>query len=176
MILYHGTGNDFEIINPTKFKQIADFGPGFYLSDNYSKAEEWAKRHNRDGIIMAYEIEDETISNYSYEFVDKFEWLKIVLYFRELLIKGLTYTDEEIKGYQDKEILVGPILDNNFFIEISKIISFSQLTEDFISRLELGNVKQYRFNEKGIEELELNLKLVGKDYINKTFSESWGDL
>ncbi|MBP3788682.1 MAG: DUF3990 domain-containing protein [Prevotella sp.] len=43
MILYHGTNEDFGDIDLNKSKPNKDFGQGFYLSREYTQAEEWAK-------------------------------------------------------------------------------------------------------------------------------------
>ena len=84
MLLYHGSENI--IYKPVfgKGNSANDYGIGFYCTENYDIASEWACKNENDGFINQYEFDDTTLSvcklnspNYNI-----LNWLAILTRFR----------------------------------------------------------------------------------------------
>ena len=84
MLLYHGSENI--IYKPVfgKGNSANDYGIGFYCTENYDIAGEWACKNENDGFINQYEFDDTTLSvcklnspNYNI-----LNWLAILTRFR----------------------------------------------------------------------------------------------
>lgn len=175
MILYHGTNKDFDKIDISKSNIKSDFGIGFYLTDDYNTAKEWSKRKNGESIILSYEIDDNLITELGYKIIDKYEWINIVMLYRDIN-KSINELINIKDFYDDKVILIGPILDNNFFKKLIRITSIRDMSEFFISNLELNNSLQYRINQNGIDILDLDSRLINKEFVDNNFNLDWGDL
>lgn len=175
MILYHGTNKDFDKIDITKSNIKSDFGIGYYLTNDYNTAKEWSKRKKGDSIVLSYEISDDIIEKFGYKIIDKYEWINIVMLYRDIN-KDINELINVKDFYDNKMILIGPILDNNFFKKLIRFNSIRDMSEFFISNLELNNSLQYRVNKEGINLLNLDSKLINKEFIGNDFNLEWSDL
>jgi hypothetical protein len=83
LILYHGSNQNFDVVDLSKSKDKRDFGRGFYTTILREQAEDWAEvlfdRYKGDGIFI-YETELELSGDLSikiYEGLSE-EWLQMV--------------------------------------------------------------------------------------------------
>jgi hypothetical protein len=83
LILYHGSNQNFDVVDLSKSKDRRDFGRGFYITILREQAEDWAEalfdRYKGDGIYI-YETELELSGDLSmkiYEGLSE-EWLQMV--------------------------------------------------------------------------------------------------
>ena len=109
MLLYHGSEN---IIYKPVFGQgnsVNDYGKGFYCTENYDIAGEWACKRERDGFINQYEFDDTglTICNLNSPEYSLLNWLAVLTRFR---------------GYWQKNSIAErakEFLQENYYIDLS---------------------------------------------------------
>jgi hypothetical protein len=83
LILYHGSNQNFDVVDLSKSKDRRDFGRGFYTTTLRKQAEDWAQalfdRYKGDGIFI-YEMELEIADGLSVKRYDGLseEWLLMV--------------------------------------------------------------------------------------------------
>ena len=68
MILYHGSNACIEKPSQLKILRWLDFGKGFYTTDDFEQAKEWAQRITRvraegEPLVSCYEVKDCDIAN-----------------------------------------------------------------------------------------------------------------
>jgi hypothetical protein len=84
MKLYHGSNQDFSVVDFSKSKDKRDFGKGFYMTTIKKQAHEWAAklfdRFGGDGINV-YEFELSNIDDLSLRQFEGLteEWLKFII-------------------------------------------------------------------------------------------------
>lgn len=132
MLLYHGSKN---IINKPLFghgNAANDYGIGFYCTENYDIAGEWACKRKRDGFINQYEFNDTslTICNLNSPDYNILNWLAVLTRFRGYWQKNSIA--EQAKAFLQEnyyidltayDVITGYRADDSYF-------SFAQ---DFIS-------------------------------------------
>ena len=101
MILYHGSNQNFNIIDLSKSKDKRDFGRGFYATTVREQAEDWARalfdRYKGDGIFI-YEIMFGPIESLLIKKFDELseEWLSMVQKNRTL--GGIQHNFDIVQG------------------------------------------------------------------------------
>ena len=101
LILYHGSNQDFDVVDLSKSKDKRDFGVGFYTTTIRKQAEEWAinlyDRYEGDGILI-YELELVITDALSVKCYDDLceEWLSLVQKNRTL--GGIQHNFDIIQG------------------------------------------------------------------------------
>lgn len=106
MKLYHGSNAIIEAPDLSMSREDIDFGRGFYLSETEKTACKWAcKKHN--SIVNEYDFHPEGLK-IKYFSLDK-EWLDFVCANRNM---------EKIHGYDEYDVLVGPIADDKLYSTI----------------------------------------------------------
>jgi hypothetical protein len=101
MILFHGSNCDFNSIDLSMSKDKRDFGKGFYTTELFEQAKDWAvslfDRYKGHGVFV-YEIEFEPINSLLYKKYDGLseDWLLMVQKNRTL--GGIQHTYDVIQG------------------------------------------------------------------------------
>ncbi|GHV89851.1 hypothetical protein AGMMS50268_03540 [Spirochaetia bacterium] len=116
MILYHGSSQDFSVVDLSKSKDKRDFGKGFYMTTIKNQAYEWAvkqfKRFGGDGVIV-YEFElsdNDAFTIKKFDDLSK-EWLEFIMQNRTK--GGLQH------GF---DIVQGPVANDNTFETIADYV------------------------------------------------------
>ena len=109
MIIYHGSESIVEQPEFGKGKTYNDYGRGFYCTENYDLAGEWACGRNHDGFINRYDfdIAGLNILDLNSESYNILNWLAVLARHRSYWQKGSIA--EEAKNY----------LQQNFYIDVS---------------------------------------------------------
>lgn len=112
-VLYHGTDSKFRIPDPKYFKDIKDFGTGFYLTTSADQAERFARLRSRStrrtkGYVNMYWLSDNALANLNVANIkDSVIWLRYVLFCR-----GYNTNDLEIeKMFSGYDIICGKVAD-----------------------------------------------------------------
>ena len=169
IILYHGSrGGIIGDIKPIS-RPGTDFGTGFYLGTNEEQVKSLACQSDEPVfykmILKLSEIDESKIL-----FLDGMEWALFVLYNRNHLenIKGTDFYNHFEHLADNKEIIIGPIADDNLISSMKKYIN-DEITdvvfEESIKSLNLG----YQY----VLKTENACKKVEKPYlIERTIEES----
>ncbi|MDR0289581.1 MAG: DUF3990 domain-containing protein, partial [Treponema sp.] len=101
LILYHGSNQDFDVVDLSKSRDRRDFGRGFYTTTLRNQAEDWAEalfdRYKGDGIFI-YETEfelNDDLSVKSYDGLSE-EWLLMIQKNRTL--GGIQHRFDVVQG------------------------------------------------------------------------------
>ncbi len=151
-ILFHGTSVKFDRIDLTKSNQYTDFGSGFYLTNIYEQAAEWAGKKRSQllssfkdstktviyagkelpkAYVMKYKFDIEDVIASSdirkkvFEKYDK-EWLELVAHYRHPY-QGELYNEEKY------DITIGPMADG----ELKCLISEYQKAKKYKKEIKL---------------------------------------
>ena len=118
MTLYHGTNVDFDKIDLSKSKPNKDFGQGFYLSDNYSQAQDMAKvKFDQlewgQPIVLTYQVDDAKMADLKVLRFDDYseEWAKFIL---------LNRNNSSREPAHDYDVVIGPIADDRVGVQLWK--------------------------------------------------------
>ena len=111
MILYHGSNTCLERPSLLKILRSLDFGKGFYATDDFELAKEWAQRISRvraagEPLVSCYEIQDSDVAS-----------LKI-LRFDTPDEKWLDFVASNIKNILEKtdwDLIVGPAATDKIY-------------------------------------------------------------
>lgn len=147
MELYHV---GFEIIKKPKInvgRKNADFGIGFYLSDDKNFSMCWArKRYNQKTYIIVYELDTTDLK------IKKFR--KDKYWFRYIYLNRQGFKDR----YKDYDVMIGPIANDTIFETYGVITSGVFSDEQSLELMKIGN----RYNQVVIksEKALNNLKFV----------------
>lgn len=115
MLLYHGSTK--EIITPLTDHNVytTDFGPGFYLSDDYHQAFKWSQRKARRS-------KKATINVYGFD--ENIEGLDILKLSASIKwVKYIYDNRSELRPtfYKDHDIVIGPTADGELFKVLSAL-------------------------------------------------------
>lgn len=128
-ILFHGTANLFENIDLEKSSRYTDFGKGFYLTNIYEQAVDWAGKKRLielgtfenlertivckeeelpKAYVMKFEFHIEETLGLKKKIFNKYdeEWLKYVVQHRGVKKEKVLYTNSE-----QYDITIGPMAD-----------------------------------------------------------------
>ena len=118
MILYHGTNQDFSVIDLRKSRPNKDFGQGFYLSREYTQAMDMAKtkvEQMETGVptVQTYEADEAAISALRVLRFDDYseEWAKFIL---------LNRNNASAEPAHDYDIVIGPIANDRVGVQLWK--------------------------------------------------------
>ena len=103
MELFHGTTEDFTTPDLTKARAYTDFGPGFYLTEEYKMANDWKKDWDNKHINV-YEVSLANVKTCRLR-IKRFEkadaqWAKYV------------YQNRRKNTSQHYDLVIGPLADN----------------------------------------------------------------
>ena len=141
LILYHGSSEIIEKPIFGKGKAYNDYGRGFYCTENFELAKEWACTEGIDGYANQYEIETDglKILNLSSGEYTVLHWLALLMTYRKLRLstpvmkRGAEWLKEHfLVNIEDYDIIIGYRADDSYFsfarAFVSNEISLGQLS------------------------------------------------
>ena len=138
MTLYHGSNMLLGKIDLQKSRNRVDFGKGFYLTDKFGTARDWAIRKvelEGEGIptIIAYEIRPAVYSLFGSRFpnIPNFEWLEFICANRRIQVPGLSMNEPR----HDYHWVAGPIADDKVVDVVAEYMRKEITADEAIGRL-----------------------------------------
>lgn len=141
LILYHGSSEIIEKPIFGKGKAYNDYGRGFYCTENFELAKEWACTEGIDGYANQYEIETDglKILNLSSGEYTVLHWLALLMTYRKLRLstpvmkRGAEWLKEHfLVNIEDYDVIIGYRADDSYFsfarAFVSNEISLGQLS------------------------------------------------
>lgn len=141
LILYHGSSGIIEHPAFGKGKAYNDYGKGFYCTEHFELAKEWACSENVDGYANKYEIDvsNLTVLNLSSSEFTILSWLAILMLHRKarlstpLAKRGKEYLIRNfLPAFESYDAIVGYRADDSYFsfarAFVSNEISLRQLS------------------------------------------------
>ena len=141
LILYHGSSEIIEKPIFGKGKAYNDYGRGFYFTENFELAKEWACTEGIDGYANQYEIETDglKILNLSSGEYTVLHWLALLMTYRKLRLstpvmkRGAEWLKEHfLVNIEDYDAIIGYRADDSYFsfarAFVSNEISLGQLS------------------------------------------------
>ena len=141
LILYHGSSEIIEKPIFGKGKAYNDYGRGFYCTENFELAKEWACTEGIDGYANQYEIETDglKILNLSSGEYTVLHWRALLMTYRKLrlstpvLKRGAEWLKEHfLVNIEDYDAIIGYRADDSYFsfarAFVSNEISLGQLS------------------------------------------------
>ena len=141
LILYHGSSEIIEKPIIGKGKAYNDYGRGFYCTENFELAKEWACTEGIDGYANQYEIETDglKILNLSSIEYTVLHWLALLMTYRKLRLstpvmkRGAEWLKEHfLVNIEDYDAVIGYRADDSYFsfarAFVSNEISLGQLS------------------------------------------------
>ena len=141
LILYHGSSEIIEKPIFGKGKAYNDYGRGFYCTENFELAKEWACTEAIDGYANQYEIETDglKILNLSSGEYTVLHWLALLMTYRKLRLstpvmkRGAEWLKEHfLVNIEDYDAIIGYRADDSYFsfarAFVSNEISLGQLS------------------------------------------------
>ena len=141
LILYHGSSEIIEKPIFGKGKAYNDYGRGFYCTENFELAKEWACTEGIDGYANQYEIETDglKILNLSSDEYTVLHWLALLMTYRKLRLstpvmkRGAEWLKEHfLVNIEDYDAVIGYRADDSYFsfarAFVSNEISLGQLS------------------------------------------------
>lgn len=118
MKLYHGTNQDFEVIDLSRSKPNKDFGQGFYLGHDYDQALEMAKLKVEQlefgsPVVLTFEADEVAMSQLRVLRFKEYseDWAKFIL---------LNRNNDTRQPVHDYDIVIGPIADDRVGVQLWK--------------------------------------------------------
>jgi hypothetical protein len=134
LILYHGSNQNFNVIDLSKSKDKRDFGRGFYTTTLREQAEDWAKvlydRYKGDGLFV-YEVELEFVKELSIKIFEGLseEWLLMI------------QKNRKLGGIQHKfDIVQGPVANDKTTRTIALYIAGIINSNEALERLKYNQI------------------------------------
>ena len=141
LVLYHGSPEIIEKPIFGKGKAYNDYGRGFYCTENFELAKEWACTEGIDGYADQYEIETDglKILNLSSIEYTVLHWLALLMTYRKLRLstpvmkRGAEWLKEHfLVNIEDYDAVIGYRADDSYFsfarAFVSNEISLGQLS------------------------------------------------
>lgn len=141
LILYHGSSEIIEKPIFGKGKAYNDYGRGFYCTENFELAKEWACTEGIDGYANQYEIETDSLKilNLSSGEYTVLHWLALLTTYRKLRLstpvmkRGAEWLKEHfLVNIEDYDAIIGYRADDSYFsfarAFVSNEISLGQLS------------------------------------------------
>ena len=141
LFLYHGSSEIIEKPIFGKGKAYNDYGRGFYCTENFELAKEWACTEGIDGYANQYEIETDglKILNLSSGEYTVLHWLALLMTYRKLRLstpvmkRGAEWLKEHfLVNIEDYDAVIGYRADDSYFsfarAFVSNEISLGQLS------------------------------------------------
>ena len=143
LILYHGSSEIIEKPIFGKGKAYNDYGRGFYCTENFELAKEWACTEGIDGYANQYELETDglKILNLSSGEYTVLHWLALLMTYRKLRLstpvmkRGAEWLKEHfLVNIEDYDAIIGYRADDSYFsfarAFVSNEISLGQLSNE----------------------------------------------
>jgi hypothetical protein len=149
MRLFHGTNQQFEVIDLGKSRTRRDFGRGFYLTTLESQAKDWAKtmRDRFGGEPTVYTYEFEFIDDLNVKQFDglSIEWLEMVKHNRL-----------EECPIHDFDVVIGPVANANTMRVVALYVEGTYDAEYAIEKLKHNKVNDQVsiHSEKAVAKLK----------------------
>ena len=141
LILYHGSSEIIEKPIFGKGKAYNDYGRGFYCTENFELAKEWACTEGIDEYANQYEIETDSLKilNLSSGEYTVLHWLALLMTYRKLRLstpvmkRGAEWLKEHfLVNIEDYDAIIGYRADDSYFsfarAFVSNEISLGQLS------------------------------------------------
>ena len=151
LIVYHGTGAEFNQIDLSKSHNRRDFGKGFYTTVLETQSKEWAYRlslREKQNQYFVYEFIFEESPSLKVKRFDTLneEWLNFIKLNRSK--GGLPH---------DYDVVIGPVADDNTMETVQLYIANILTASEAVERLRYNKVNnQVSFHtEKSLEYLKL---------------------
>lgn len=121
-IVYHGGNCTIQKPNLIYSRKSLDFGAGFYVTNIYEQAVNWARRIARDRggtpIVSTYSFYRQRLDGHTFKGVSR-AWAECVLGHRLLLYKGNSNIVKKVmaslKRYEQKDFLEGEVADDEIY-------------------------------------------------------------
>ena len=180
--IYHGSK---EVVKTPLFsigKPYNDYGSGFYCTQDFELAKEWACKTQDDGFVNIYELDlcDLKILDLSSDEYDVMHWIAILLKNRKFSIKdpieisAYNYILENfLINYSEYDVIIGYRADDSYFSYaqsfISNTISITTLKRammlgDLGKQIVLVSEKAYE-NIKFIKSMNVDKNIYHEKYI-----------
>ena len=156
-LFFHGSKNEIEgEISLDYSRSNVDFGPGFYMGDNYEQSLDFVASTKQGSIYIA----KVDMSNLKILNLDiGLDWMLIIAFHRQKLERFNSSKEyQRIKQLiSEYDVIVGPIADNRMFTTIEDFTNSSINSEQAIHALkDLSLGKQIVFKtKKAIKRIEL---------------------
>ncbi len=152
--VYHASYVEIRIPDIHRGRTNADFGQGFYLSDNYEFASRWVReKPDADIIINTYELNESVLK--IKEFERDSEWFQYVFSNRRSLPDKLT----------DIDMIIGPIANDTIFNTMGIITSGYLSDEEAMKLLYVGPL--YRQIVIKSQKAVDNLRFISSEKLSK---------
>ncbi len=163
--LYHGSDKKIEYPQYGKGKEYNDYGQGFYCTEHFELAKEWACTEGCDGFANQYELDISkmNILNLSQKEYTVLHWLTILLEHRTFYVSspimknGITYLKEHFHINTDSyDIIVGYRADDSYFSFAKAFINNTISLQQLSHAMKLGKLgEQYMLkSEKAFSEIK----------------------
>lgn len=171
--IYHGSK---EVVKTPLFnigKPYNDYGRGFYCTQDFELAKEWACKTQDDGFVNIYELDtcDLNILDLSSNEYNVLHWIAILLKNRKFAIKNpieisaYNYIlDNFLIDYSEYDVIIGYRADDSYFSYAQSFLSNTISISTLKRAIMLGNLgKQFvLISEKAYENIKF-IKSVNVD-------------
>lgn len=141
-IIYHGSEKRIETPKFGYGKRYNDYGLGFYCTEDFRMAAEWAVNYQRDGFVNKYSLEDTDLMvlNLNTPEYTILHWLTILIENRTFDVQSdfgaeaIDYLKTNFSvSYNDYDVIIGYRADDSYFSFaqdfLNNTISMSTLSE-----------------------------------------------
>ena len=138
MTLYHGSNTLIGAIDLQRSRNRVDFGKGFYLTDKFGTARDWAIRKvelESEGMptVTAYEISPDifSLSGLRFPHIPELEWLEFICANRRISVPGSAKNEPR----HDFHWVAGPIADDKVVDVVAEYMRSEITADEAIKRL-----------------------------------------
>ncbi len=161
MLLYHTGFQEIPRPELKRGRKNADFGQGFYLTENPEFARRWARRREgQDTVVNTYELETEGLRIHRFE--RDADWFAYIFGNRR-----------NRPDLLDADAVTGPIANDTLFDTLG-ILTSGYLTDAEALRLMLVG-PEYRQTALKTEKALIHLKWIGTEKLSPAETEEWGE-
>ena len=165
MILYHGSK---EVISSPKVKGSNihnDYGPAFYMTSDFDRANEWACRNNTIGYVNVYELDKRGLK--ILDLTDSHKWS--VLNWLAVLLHNRTLESGFIRSFYNRL----NFLEEHYYVDVSEYDlvkgyraddAYFRFPLDFVrGNLTLNQLEEaYKLGDLGIQYVGISKKCIDK--------------
>ena len=155
VLLFHGSSNGVDEVDPKGSRKNCDFSNGFYCGESYSSALCFVEGDPNSSV---YAFKTDLGGLRVLRLQSDLEWMLSICYYRGSLVKyeGNNKLLDIIKKQQDYDVIIAPIADNKMY-RVMQQFAIGQITDvqavHVLSASRLG--KQYVFKtEKAVSSLK----------------------
>lgn len=154
MKLFHAGYDEIVVPDIHRGRTNADFGQGFYLSDNYEFASRWVReKTGKDIIINSYELDETSLKIKRFE--RDSEWFSYIFSNRR----------SQPDRYSDMDLIIGPIANDIIYNTLGIISSGFLSDEEVLKLLSVG--PQYTQIVIRSQKAADNLKFISSEKLSK---------